>query len=55
MRDTSLIKQYRDMLGLAKTDENDALTLSIIQRDAFREITTEEVKLRKLLLQFELL
>jgi hypothetical protein len=46
LKDTRMLKKLRLENGLRKSDENDALMLSKIPRECFRELTVREVKLK---------
>lgn len=53
LKDTRLLKTARDLLKLQKSDTNDAVALSTIPLEAFKELTLKEVELRKLLVRYE--
>jgi hypothetical protein len=46
LKDTKVLKRLRLQNNLSKSDENDALILSIIPREYFRELTAGEVELK---------
>jgi hypothetical protein len=46
LKDTKVLKRLRLQNNLRKSDENDALILSIIPREYFRELTAGEVELK---------
>jgi hypothetical protein len=46
LKDTGVLKKFRRENNLSKSDENDALMLSKIPREYFRELTVREVELK---------
>jgi len=54
LKDTRIIKKFRDELGLAKSDDNDAYVLSKIPVEFYRRIRGEELKLRLMLHEYEI-
>ncbi|MEM4328059.1 MAG: hypothetical protein QXH32_03360 [Candidatus Caldarchaeum sp.] len=52
LKRTDIIAVYRDRLSLSKNDENDATTLSMMDRDCFIEVTAVYVELMKLVHEY---
>jgi len=46
VRKLKLIKEFRDKFKMGKSDENDAIVLSLMPKDAFRPVTLEEVEIK---------
>jgi len=46
VRKLRLIKEFRDKFKMKKNDENDAIVLSLMPKDAFRPVTLEEVEIK---------
>jgi len=46
VRKLKLIKKFRDKFKMGKSDENDAIVLSLMPKDAFRPVTLEEVEIK---------
>ena len=54
LRDTRMIKRLREENGVEKSDEVDARILSIIPRNHFKQLTIREVRLLKLIGEYEM-